>query len=430
MNVERWCAKMSPREYKSKLPAIIILGGFLLTCSSNAPTSADGNNYEIPPEMPQTDISWSTLASSPWPMYRHDPQHTGRSAYQGPQEAKVDWLFETGGEVYSSPAIGPDGTVYFGSNDSCFYAVNSDGSLKWKFKTDVGIIQSSPLIAADGIIYFSAWNASTNYVYAIRADGVLRWRSEGPESSITPTISVDGEEIYCAGRTIFSLSAKTGEKKWELGVPGAFTPAITPTGETIYWGSTDGNLYATDNKGRMKWKFHLGEIPSTGCVDNDGNVYLNAGSYCYSLAPDGTVRWKYEKGGVSIISSPAIGADGTIYTLGRGGSILYALNYAGGLKWEFELRWVGGSRFEKVSESTPIVDSDGTIYLGTLTDRTETDTLNFLAINSDGSHKYAISLRSPDGSMPDIDSTPAISASGNIYVGSDRPAGRHLYKIK
>ncbi|MFM1557635.1 MAG: PQQ-binding-like beta-propeller repeat protein, partial [Limisphaerales bacterium] len=28
------------------------------------------------------------------------------------------WGFETGGGVFSSPAIGPDGTVYVGSNDS------------------------------------------------------------------------------------------------------------------------------------------------------------------------------------------------------------------------------------------------------------------------------------------------------------------------
>ena len=34
--------------------------------------------------------------------------------------------FETGGEVYSSPAIGSDGTVYVGSRDNKLYAIKTD----------------------------------------------------------------------------------------------------------------------------------------------------------------------------------------------------------------------------------------------------------------------------------------------------------------
>ena len=34
------------------------------------------------------------------------------------------WEFKTGGGVWSSPAIGSDGTVYVGSDDGKLYAVN------------------------------------------------------------------------------------------------------------------------------------------------------------------------------------------------------------------------------------------------------------------------------------------------------------------
>ena len=36
------------------------------------------------------------------------------------------WDFETGGWVTSSPAIGPDGTVYVGSEDKKLYAIETE----------------------------------------------------------------------------------------------------------------------------------------------------------------------------------------------------------------------------------------------------------------------------------------------------------------
>ena len=38
----------------------------------------------------------------------------------------VLWEFETGDAVYSSPAIGSDGTVYVGSGDKKLYAIKTD----------------------------------------------------------------------------------------------------------------------------------------------------------------------------------------------------------------------------------------------------------------------------------------------------------------
>ena len=38
----------------------------------------------------------------------------------------VLWEFETGGIVLSSPAIGSDGTVYIGSQDSKLYAIKTE----------------------------------------------------------------------------------------------------------------------------------------------------------------------------------------------------------------------------------------------------------------------------------------------------------------
>ena len=65
------------------------------------------------------------------------------------------WKFETESSVISSPAIGADGTIYFGSTDNKFYALNSDGSVLWTFDTEDSI-GASPAIGADGTIYFTS----------------------------------------------------------------------------------------------------------------------------------------------------------------------------------------------------------------------------------------------------------------------------------
>ena len=38
--------------------------------------------------------------------------------------------------IFSTPAIGRDGTIFFGAANGKFYALNPDGSLKWSYTTD------------------------------------------------------------------------------------------------------------------------------------------------------------------------------------------------------------------------------------------------------------------------------------------------------
>jgi hypothetical protein len=168
-------------------------------------------------------------------------------------------------------------------------------------------------------------------------------------------------------------------------------------------------------------------------IDNDGNVYVLGGDYCWAFNPDGTVRWKYDIQFQSSNSSVAIGWNGTIYAMGT--IRLYALDYSGQLKWICELPKAEGSS-EKWSHNPVVIDLDETAYFGTLTNREFPDTVNFFAVNSNGSIRSQLTLKSPESPgrlphllYPDIDSTPAIGP-GVLYVGSDRPYGVHLYRLK
>ena len=110
---------------------------------------------------------------SPWPMLLHDPMHTGRGIGKGAKGVLM-WKYRCGDEIDSGPAISSDGTIYVGSDDGNLYAINPNGTLKWKYKTEGGApVVSSPAIGSDGTIYVGSDDGN---LYAINPRGTLKWK--------------------------------------------------------------------------------------------------------------------------------------------------------------------------------------------------------------------------------------------------------------
>ena len=120
----------------------------------------------------------------------------------------------------------------------------------------------------------------------------------------------------------------------------------------------------------------------------------------------GTVLWEF-KTGRGVISSPAIGSDGTVY-VGSEDKKLYAINGKSGVKlWEFET--------EGRVDSSPAIGSDGTVYVGSFDNK-------LYAING----KSGVKLwEFETGGV--VNSSPAIGSDGTVYVGS---WDNKLYAIK
>ncbi|MBT4285817.1 MAG: PQQ-binding-like beta-propeller repeat protein, partial [Deltaproteobacteria bacterium] len=81
------------------------------------------------------------------------------------------WSFGTGDSMFAQPIIGPDGTIYVGSYDNKFYAINPNGTQKWSFDAS-GDIYGSAALSADGRIYFGSKNDNRNnwsVIYALDA---------------------------------------------------------------------------------------------------------------------------------------------------------------------------------------------------------------------------------------------------------------------
>jgi hypothetical protein len=129
------------------------------------------------------------------------------------------------------------------------------------------------------------------------------------------------------------------------------------------------------------------------------------------LAPDGTQKWAFGVAGDgNIASSPAIGADGTIY-VGSHAGYVYAINPDGTQKWTFATIGAASSTFGV--DSSPAIGADGTVYVGSWDG-------HLYAINPDGSQKWAFDAGAG------VTSSPAIGADGTVSIGS---VDGHLFAL-
>jgi outer membrane protein assembly factor BamB len=131
--------------------------------------------------------------------------------------------------------------------------------------------------------------------------------------------------------------------------------------------------------------------PASGCTECLTNW---TGDSCDQIIP-GSIKWEFPIY-QTIIGSPAVGIDGTIYVICSEPK-LYAINQDGTLKWEFELPSLSNGYFH------PVIAEDGTIYAAGVT--------LLFAINPDGSEKWVHNTEFG------ITGPPAIAEDGTIYIG-------------
>jgi outer membrane protein assembly factor BamB len=356
----------------------------------------------------EKSTSSSGPMDSPWPMKCHDLRHTGLSPYSTADNPGIEkWRFKCGW-IEDGIVIGDDGTLYFGDEDWDIYALNPDGTLKWKYHTN-GDITSAPSLDEDGTIYVCSWD---DYLYALSPNGILKWKFYANSAQITssPAIGEDGT-IYFG--TLWSLGDggkihavnPDGTEKWRYQTGDAITadPAIGNDG-TIYIGSMDNYLYALYPNGTLRWRFKTGDdVKSPPSIAEDGTIYFGSfDDYLYALSPNGILKWKVGTSwGTS--ANPSIAEDGTSYV---GTDKLYAINPDGAIKWTFDLgpeRWIGSS--------SPAISADGTIYVGTHI--SEGGGGDIIAINPDGTEKWRKKLANFR-----VDSSPCIGEDGTVYIGS------------
>lgn len=402
---------------------LLVLFSFI-ACPDSPTTENHENNDTIPQSMPQEHIPWPSLADSPWPMYKHDPQLTGRSPYSGPSEGIADWEYspEDGYMSHSGIVIGLENTLYFsdangGNQDSGnLVALYNSGILKWK--VNIGGFESynTPLVRADGSIIIGS---QKNGLFAISTNGMLLWHYVLNDDIIASTINIDRTgNIYFTTKSgsLYSLSS-SGEIRFKnsfLGELFGFNGniAFSPSGDEMYI-NTSSILFAVDTSGNDLWSYETeqGYIGSIPIVDSQGNVYfVRSNSFTQPdtlanavvcLDHKGDIRWSFPFGGYAGIGL-TIDSNGHIYFSSWSEKILYALYYNGKLKWTYGL---GDSVGSGILDTEFICDANDQIYFGSSFD-------SYYSFTGEGSFRWLYNIPEIQFSF----NPPAIDSNGMMYI--------------
>ena len=205
------------------------------------------------------------------PIY-HDPSVYFASndgliyCYHGVAEDKK-WSYPTEKAVKADLIIGDDDTIYVGSTDFAFYAIDRHtGVLKWKFETGNPII-SRAAMSLKKVVKNNRTFVEKNIYFRVENDGLyclliknipardarnvsillphpeLKWKFEKGKKFF-----MDGSKrVYLLGldnRTLYALSPEKGEVKKTYSLKTFPFRATNHKDKTVYLGTEDGYIFA------------------------------------------------------------------------------------------------------------------------------------------------------------------------------------------
>jgi outer membrane protein assembly factor BamB len=355
------------------------------------------------------------LIDNPWPMKGQNSRHTSLSQYDTPiDNVKEKWRFYVNDWSQGGPSIANDGTIYFSSWDHYLYAINPDGTLKWKANSGYIIEYCVPAIGSDDTIYFCNVEGD---VFALNPDGSGKWKKH-IGGSIYDSICISPDDILYIAITsdihynsaIVALD-NNGNELWRIERGGIYfsSPAVDDDG-VIYVSSFNGDVYAINPNGSIIWDFiSNNEIRSTPSIDNDGNVLIQSGGTLYCLnSDDGTIIWDLHVS--STYLSPSIDSDGVIY-LGNYRGDFYAIYPNGEIKWTVDFDTLSDSAFW---QSSVAISNNGILYIGTSIDYPYSRGGEIIALDSDDGTIIWQKIIANNW----ISSSPSIGADGTVYICS------------
>ncbi len=251
--------------------------------------------------------------------------------------------------------IGPDGTVYFGS-DGTIFAYTPAGDLLWSFTEPPGGqgLMAGPTVGSDGNIY-AITDLGGLGALSLTPSGDLIWNTPGygniGGTGLTP-VPLTANRLYfaedvvpgCTGGLQEGINALdlNGNVQWCVPMSGVSRPVATPDGDALV--HNGGVLFDFTPTGSVRWQFAFpfpsGTLIGPG-VGPDGTIYIfHAFSNLWSLTPSGTERWEVDGiAGSNFPVVPTVSPDGsvvvfgTVFSFGVNGALVAVTANNGSLLW-------------------------------------------------------------------------------------------------
>jgi outer membrane protein assembly factor BamB len=339
----------------------------ILLCMFLAAIMVACRDQGVPPEPPVPPI----VSGPPqWAMFHHDSRHTGNvhtPLYDGVGPAgdsvTVSWRVALDLPVWSTPAVGSDGTIYVGTrkgggrDSGSVYAITKEGSVKWRY-SQIGSVLSSPALGDDGSVYVGG----SHGLYAFTPSGTLKWKHADPYATVesSPAIGDDGT-VYYASDALKAIDPQTGSLKWQVAGGDYINSPSIGTDGTIYY-SNRGTITAVTPGGEVKWRYNdstYGPNVWALTVAHDGTVCFgsDASPYLYMIDSLGHLKAKIQVQGLG--GTQCLDEEGFIYVVSSGELTLMYLSPGGELMWQAPLHVTGGQLNVDLN-----IDGNGIVCVG------------------------------------------------------------------
>ena len=230
---------------------------------------------------------------------------TAGKLYAITTDGTLKWVFTTTPQepIFSSPAIGPGGMIFFGTGPlqkdapGALYCITPEGNKLWSYATGA-VGSSSPAVDRYGNIYIGTYSGT---VHAVSGSGTPLWSYTDKDTISSPMLAQDGT-VYITN--LWALIALNFDLsfKWEFtptskvlgmdiesGILGS--PALDQKGNVIVAGGL-GDMHYVGADGQEIWSQlikKLGVIPaiirSSPIIDKNGTIYVRSQNFIYALDP-------------------------------------------------------------------------------------------------------------------------------------------------
>jgi len=316
---------------------------------------------------------------------------------------RESWTYQTGvpwqasADSWRSPTVGSDGTIY-ALGEHQVLALSGSGELKWRYP-DSGMPRFgsllSVLIADDGAI----WGGTKfGWVIRITKEGEAQPQFGGPGVINQLALSSTGVVLAC-GANMSNTIATTGYPKDPRDVAGSIGPNLGPLKGAAF-GLDEVSTIADDTLTswtsdfrQANWQKKVGWGCHRPAIAKDGTIYVACDDEMEAINPDGSSKWSFP----TKFPTPAVIAEnGTVFFAGVIDGNVYSFDPDGHIRWTFP---VG-----KPVGSTPAISRSGVIYVGSQDG-------HLYALDAAGTPLWALKTNGEVG-------PPTIGPDGTVYVQS------------